>query len=340
MFTWLWMLCLIPAGALGTTGAAGSKPLEPERWFYYLEEKRVAAGGYDVVAYVALDKAVEGRKDLVVRHQGLTYRFAEERHRALFERDPQKYLPQYGGWCAFGVGVDERKYGFGPLRFPPDPRSFKIIGGKLYVFAKVPSFDAKAKWEQENEAEIIARADAFWADREAVAQKIGRLPEGMSPAAPMETAQFRFLIGKWKTRLRWMRDIQSREYGPTQEGIWSASFASQGYAIMDEWIPLNGGSGGGPTFRSFDPRTKKWVMTYIPVNQPRERTWLMEGAFDERGELEGAFEGVDPLGRKYMQKVFFYDIHPDRFTWRADRSYDGGKTWIESISIAESERLE
>ena len=309
-------------------------------WYYQVDEHNVGIGGHDPVAYFTEGKALEGKPGIEATHEGVVYHFATKANRKAFQKGPDRYVPRFGGWCALGAGADPQKLGFGNLRFPSDPENFKIIDDKLYLFARLPGFDAKATWERGDQAELLRRAESFWQSRRELASSIKGLPKGMHPRAPMETAQFAFLLGSWENEVKSMVDIENKRYGQPVKGIWTAKFASEGFGIQDEWRAVGWVGAGGPTIRSFDPVSRKWVMTYIPVNQPRGNTWLMEGAFDEKGNLEGQFESTDRRGRPFIQKVFFYDIEKDRFSWRADRSYDGGKTWIEGFMVAEQKRIQ
>lgn len=307
-------------------------------WYYNIDNQQLAIHGYDVVAYFN-GKAMKGDAQFQASWQGLTYHFSNRVHLQQFKAEPSKYVPQYGGWCAFAIGVDKEKYNFGPTRFDCDPESFKVVNDKLYLFANLPNFKAKDVWNREDEAAMIQRADAFWQTREKLAAQIGRLPAGMNPRAPMETAQFAFIIGKWKTETKWMNNLKEKTYGPTVVGLWEAYYDWEGFGVTDNWRMPNVPGSGGPAFRSYDPQTQKWVMTYIPSNQPRKNVWVMEGAFDDKGELTGEFSGVDSQGRAFKQKVFFYNIKPNSFSWRSDRSYDEGETWIESLSTSEQTRM-
>ena len=59
-----------------------------------------------------------------------------------FRVSPEKYLPEYGGWCAFGMSKGEK--------FPVDPENFKIVDGRLLLFLKNDDVDARELWEKEN----------------------------------------------------------------------------------------------------------------------------------------------------------------------------------------------
>src|SRR5271168_3572377 len=82
----------------------------------------LALRGYDPVAYFTDGKPVPGDFTITARHEGATYRFASEDHKALFEKDPAKYLPQYGGFCAFGTAQGYKVDG--------DPNVWAIVEGK------------------------------------------------------------------------------------------------------------------------------------------------------------------------------------------------------------------
>ena len=87
--------------------------------------------GHDPVAYFTAGQAMKGNPAIKAEHLGATYRFASEDNRRSFVASPERFVPQYGGFCANGL-----VYAI-PLGGEPD--SFKIIGGKLYLFGGVRS---------------------------------------------------------------------------------------------------------------------------------------------------------------------------------------------------------
>ncbi len=109
-----------------------------------------AVGGYDPVAYFSEGRAVMGQPGIAAEHDGGVYRFASDANRAAFLADPAKYLPQYGGWCAYGMA---RGY-----KAVVDPRAFAIVDGRLYL-----NYNAgiQAQWRRNTAAEI-SRADGNW----------------------------------------------------------------------------------------------------------------------------------------------------------------------------------
>lgn len=110
----------------------------------------LAIQGYDPVAYFDEGKAVAGDFQITAEHEGATYRFASEKHRDQFKKAPQKYVPQYGGYCAYGVSLGKK--------FPADPHTFKIVNGKLYLNLAPPIAQAFEKELTKN----ISSADKQW----------------------------------------------------------------------------------------------------------------------------------------------------------------------------------
>ncbi|MDJ0949464.1 MAG: YHS domain-containing (seleno)protein [Alphaproteobacteria bacterium] len=85
----------------------------------------LALHGYDPVAYFTKGGPVRGSDTLVHVHQGVAYRFSSQAHLDSFKQNPERYLPEYGGFCAFGVSVGKK--------FDGDPLLWKIDGGRLYL---------------------------------------------------------------------------------------------------------------------------------------------------------------------------------------------------------------
>jgi len=86
---------------------------------------KAAVSGYDTVAFFTDAKPVNGSPFISAEYQGATYFFTSEEHKALFTASPEKYVPQCGGFCAFGVGL-------GKL-FPVDINTWQVRDGKLYL---------------------------------------------------------------------------------------------------------------------------------------------------------------------------------------------------------------
>ena len=85
----------------------------------------VAIQGYDPVAYFAQSAAVKGSNSFRGEHDGAVYLFSSAENLATFEADPAKYVPQYGGYCAYGLA--------GGYKAPVQPEAFTVSEGKLYL---------------------------------------------------------------------------------------------------------------------------------------------------------------------------------------------------------------
>jgi hypothetical protein len=109
-----------------------------------------AVGGYDPVAYFREGRPVPGRRDVTWKWRGATWRFATAENRAAFQATPEKFAPQYGGYCAWAVAEGYTAKG--------DPRHWKVVDGKLYL-----NYDARiqATWEKDVPGNI-GRAEKNW----------------------------------------------------------------------------------------------------------------------------------------------------------------------------------
>ncbi len=91
----------------------------------YQDKNDLAISGYDPVAYFTEAKAVKGKHKFSAVHNDAIYLFSSASNRDTFKVSPEKYAPQYGGYCAFGV-TKNRKFG-------ADPEAWKVVDGKLYL---------------------------------------------------------------------------------------------------------------------------------------------------------------------------------------------------------------
>lgn len=114
----------------------------------------LAIDGYDPVAYFKSNKAIKGNKNLAVYHQGVVYRFASAENKEEFKKNPSKYEPQYGGWCAYAMGAKGEKVSI-------DPETFKILDGKLYLFYNSFFNNTLKSWNKD-ESNLKTKADANW----------------------------------------------------------------------------------------------------------------------------------------------------------------------------------
>ncbi|WP_163834257.1 YHS domain-containing (seleno)protein [Spartinivicinus ruber] len=85
-----------------------------------------AVSGYDTVAYFTKSKPVKGKSQYKYTYKGAEWYFANQEHLDLFKQNPEKYAPQYGGFCAWAVAAKNS-------RASADPNNWKIVNGKLYL---------------------------------------------------------------------------------------------------------------------------------------------------------------------------------------------------------------
>jgi YHS domain-containing protein len=121
---------------------------------HFNSEDGIAIKGYDPVAYFTQNKAVKGKKEMSVLHQGIIYYFSSAANKETFKANPFKYEPEYGGWCAYAMGNSGEKVSV-------DPETFKIVNGKLYLFYNRFFTNTLKDWNK-NEATLKKNADANW----------------------------------------------------------------------------------------------------------------------------------------------------------------------------------
>lgn len=109
-----------------------------------------AVQGYDVVSYQTGKRPVRGNGHFTAVHNGATYLFSSSANQKLFEQSPEKYVPAYGGYCAFGVSVGKK--------FIADPEVWRIVDGRLYLNLDTA---IQADWLKDVPGRI-ATADRNW----------------------------------------------------------------------------------------------------------------------------------------------------------------------------------
>lgn len=109
-----------------------------------------AVQGYDVVSYQTGKRPVRGNGNFVSTHEGATYQFSSKANLEMFERNPAKYVPAYGGYCAFGTSVGKKFIG--------DPEVWRIVDGQLYLNLDT---GIQALWLEDVPGRIKT-ADAQW----------------------------------------------------------------------------------------------------------------------------------------------------------------------------------
>ncbi|MEM7562948.1 MAG: YHS domain-containing (seleno)protein [Pseudomonadota bacterium] len=132
---------------IGTASAAEPINTLDRSGLWGYKESGVAVRGYDTVAYFTVGKPTEGKEQFETEWKGAKWRFASQQNLDLFKGDPEKYAPQYGGYCAYGVAVGNL------VKIEVD--LWDIVDDKLYL-----NYDKKlqGKWRKDISG-YIGKAD-------------------------------------------------------------------------------------------------------------------------------------------------------------------------------------
>ena len=120
---------------------------------YNLPGHGVAIEGYSPVSYFD-GRAERGSALFAVEHEGVTYHLTGSDQVAKFRRNPDKYVPAFGGWCAFGMSVEDK--------FPVDPTCYLVADGRLYLFLRNGKIDAREVWTRGEHGKLVAAAAKHW----------------------------------------------------------------------------------------------------------------------------------------------------------------------------------
>ena len=120
---------------------------------YNLDNDNLALQGYDVVSYF-MGAPLKGKKSFAFNYRGVNYWFNNPDNLNLFKKQPEKFEPVYGGWCAYAMGDTGEKVKI-------DPKSYKIIDGKLYLFYNFYFNNTLIDWNKD-EDQLKNNADANW----------------------------------------------------------------------------------------------------------------------------------------------------------------------------------
>lgn len=120
----------------------------------YNVSKGFVAQGYDVTEYFN-NKTVKGDKKFVTSYDNVKFKFANQQNLDAFKKDPKKYIPAYGGYCAYAVGAKAEKVSI-------DPETYEIRDGKLYLFYNSWGVNTLKSWNKEGAEELKSKADVNW----------------------------------------------------------------------------------------------------------------------------------------------------------------------------------
>lgn len=117
---------------------------------YYSNAEGLAINGYDPVAYFLENKPVQGSGHFSYSWQDVKWQFKDQANLDLFKANPEKYSPQFGGYCAYGVSEDHKS--------PTEPAAFTIVENKLYLNY---SLKVKQLWLKDRDNHIV-KAEGNW----------------------------------------------------------------------------------------------------------------------------------------------------------------------------------
>lgn len=120
---------------------------------FNIEKSGIALQGYDAISYF-LGNPQKGISTFSYKYNGITYQFVSNKNLSLFKSSPEKFEPAYGGWCAYAMGATGEKV-------EVDPKTFKIVNNKLYLFYNSLFNNTLPKWNAD-ESNLNKKADSNW----------------------------------------------------------------------------------------------------------------------------------------------------------------------------------
>ena len=122
---------------------------------YNYNKANLAVEGYDVLSYFQ-GTPLKGKAAFSTNYKGGLYYFVNKENLAQFNLDPERYIPAYGGWCAYAIGNSAKKVSI-------NPKTFKIKDDKLLLFYNKLGINTLKKWNKQ-EAELSKKADKNWSE--------------------------------------------------------------------------------------------------------------------------------------------------------------------------------
>jgi len=120
---------------------------------FNLNKKNVAISGYDPVSYF-YSNPKKVKSSIQTKYEGVIYYFENERTKDKFIESPNKYMPQYGGWCAYALANKGELMNI-------NPKTYKITDGKLYLFYDKFLSNTLGEWNKDEDG-LKIKADNNW----------------------------------------------------------------------------------------------------------------------------------------------------------------------------------
>lgn len=131
-------------------GAALPAAVGAKKVLLNLDRHGVAVQGHDPVAYFTDSKPVKGDPSIRTAHGGAVYYFASTEHKRMFDAEPERYTPEFGGWCAYAASIDALS--------PVDPAYWEIVGDRLLLQHNQKAWDL---WHKDAAGNLV-KADRHW----------------------------------------------------------------------------------------------------------------------------------------------------------------------------------
>ena len=123
----------------------------------YNTKKGYVAEGYDVVSYFINKQPLNGKKKFQTTFDGAKFKFSSAKNLELFKADSKKYIPQYGGYCAYAVAAKKNKMYI-------DAEAYEVRDGKLYLFYNSFFSNKLDDWKEGDTKKLQAKGDENWVD--------------------------------------------------------------------------------------------------------------------------------------------------------------------------------
>lgn len=123
----------------------------------YNTKKGYVAEGYDVVSYFTQKKPIQGKKKFQTTFDGAKFKFSTAANLAMFIENPKKYIPQYGGYCAYAVAAKKTKMYI-------DAEAYEVRDGKLYLFYNSWLTNKLEDWKEGDTKKLQEKGDENWKD--------------------------------------------------------------------------------------------------------------------------------------------------------------------------------
>lgn len=143
---------ILGVGTYATMGKIA--PLSWQLWGDVNQSSGIGSGGYDVVSYHTLEEPLLGDGKYSSNWNGTTWHFSSSENKDLFDSNPQRYAPSYGGYCAYAV--------LNNFTADVNPKTWHIENGKLYLFA---SDGPRKAWIAEISSGAVGQSDKNWEQR-------------------------------------------------------------------------------------------------------------------------------------------------------------------------------